>query len=129
MKYRNLWFDLGAIRRPEYFEHNGRKVGEWRGVEVFHNPAGSYDYVYEGAAISQRAGYEADTGAIITNAILDGFACVSDPVAEHLRQHGHNPLSYADASAIDACERDGFPVPARGSEEFAAMVQHYAGKK
>ena len=128
-KYRNPWADATQVRGAPFFEHDGPKLGEWRGVEVFKNPAGSFDFVLNGCALTLRAGFDPQGFRAVVDEILNGERAVADTVAAHLRACGHSPLTFAEASAIDRCKLDGWKVPARGSDAFDRMLAHYSGPK
>ena len=129
MKYRNPWANSTQVPGAPYFEHSGPTLGEWRGVQVVKNPAGSFDYVLQGCALTMRAGFDRDTFREVVDEILDGRRAVADTVAAHLVTCGHSPLTYSQASAMDRCQRDGYAVPVKGSPEFARMLEHYARQK
>jgi hypothetical protein len=123
-KYKNLWRELTNIRGPEFYQHNGPLIDEVGGVQVYHNPAGSFDFVLEGACIGMRAAYHKDRHEPLF-AILEGTTPVAQPVAEHCRAHGHTALSYAEASAEERCRADGYAVPPHFVPEWFDMVKHY----
>lgn len=56
----------------------------YRGVEVYKNPAGSWDYTYEGMAIAQRAGFDSDMGRRIIDDLL---LCESVSMCAEVRRH------------------------------------------
>lgn len=109
IKYRNLWHGKTNLYGPEFFEHDGRKIDTRRGVEVYRNPAGSFDFVVGGACVGMRAGYSTSEGL---DDLLDGRQCCSQEVANHLRAHGFpGAISYSEYSSIEETFRsvdDGF---------------------
>ena len=86
---------------PKTFTYAGPCLLEHRGVQVFKNAQhASWDYVFQGVTITQRAGFTAASAREVIDNILDGKGNEWRPenVCEHLRKHGHTPKSYADAS-------------------------------
>jgi hypothetical protein len=62
----------------------------YRGVEVYWNPRGSYDYTFNGMAITQRAGMsDKNKARAVIDALLDGddatWRC--ETVAAHIAKH------------------------------------------
>jgi hypothetical protein len=99
---KNLWHTYGSPYSKPVFEYPRKAIYERRGVQVFANPSGSFDYVAGGAAICQRAGFNQETAALVIDGILDGkdtghHHWVSDTVAAHLRGLGFTPCGYSDA--------------------------------
>ena len=97
IKYRNLWHWKTNLYGPEFYEHDGRKIATHRGVYVYRNPAGSFDFVIAGACVGMRAGYSTSEGL---DDLLDGRQCCSQEVANHLRSNGFlDAISYSEYSA------------------------------
>lgn len=92
----NPWFRPNNPYSVRQFNYPGRCLFTYRGVEVYKNPAGSWDYILDGVAITQRAGFSADKAPAIIDAILDGdeYTYCADAVCEHLRAHGFQPQAY-----------------------------------
>ena len=91
---RNPWYLKGEPYYKRFFEYTNDPIFSYRGVDVYVNYAGSWDYVLGDTAITQRAGFKKDSASSIIDEILDGKTLVSDKVAEHIKAHGFNPLSY-----------------------------------
>ncbi len=71
----NPWHDAARISNSKpVLSYEGRCLLSHRGVEVYKNPAGSWDYVYEGMAITQRAGINKGRACDI----IDGILSMSD---------------------------------------------------
>lgn len=69
---KNLWHQSGNSYSKPVFTYTGRALFTYRGVQVFKNPAGSWDYILNGAAITQRAGFSKDKAPAIIDALLSG---------------------------------------------------------
>lgn len=95
-KYKNLWHKSTNIPRPEFYENEAPKIGEYRGVSVFKLFTHGFDFVINGACITQRAGASDYQNTI--NEVLDGKAPVADTVADHLKACGFTPLLYSEAN-------------------------------
>lgn len=95
-----------ATLGPEKFEYNGKPLLTYRGVEVYKNPCGSWDYVFDGMTITQRSGFTKDGAPGVIDEIFGGKSLCNQNIADHLTRHGFTPLSYdAYLVAYDAGER------------------------
>lgn len=97
----NPWHNPRSAYSPVQFVYRDKPLFTHRGVEVYKNDAGSWDYVVGGMAITQRAGFNKDRAPLVIDEILDGkdtgqFHWVCDTVAAHLRKLGFTPVGYAD---------------------------------
>lgn len=100
-KYRNPWASLTNVKRPEFYENNARQVFEYRGVVVFKLHDTSFDYVFAGACITQRAGCDrGESARQVIDGILDGKLAVCDEVAKHVAANGGTPMSWSDEAAM-----------------------------
>jgi hypothetical protein len=88
-----------AYSRRE-FKYDGHALFTHRGVSVYKNNADSWDYVFEGVTVCQRAGFNKARAVEIVDAMFSGDSCHSEPVCAHLRAHGHNPMSYAQYGVL-----------------------------
>lgn len=82
----NLWYNPSRSPGPAIFSYPGESLLNYRGVDVFKNPAGSWDYVLNGATIAQRAGFNREGAKDNIDGLLDGtdnFQC-SDKVLAHI---------------------------------------------
>ena len=77
--------------RPTYHDskpnlsYAGRCLLSYRGVEVYKNPAGSWDYIYKGMAIAQRAGFHKDRAIALIDEMLAGKCILMcDHVLDHV---------------------------------------------
>jgi hypothetical protein len=104
MKTINPFHNPTSAYSHREFTYDGKCLFEHRGVQVFKNPAGSWDYVIAGMTITQRAGFSKDHAVRrqLIDDILDGtgFEARSEPVCVHLRKLGFTPISYADLSNV-----------------------------
>jgi len=99
-KYRNPWAKELNIEKPEFYENDAPKVFSYRGVDVLRLANGSFDYVFCGCCITQRAGCDRGPKAqAVIDEILDGNQPVSDGVASHLIAHGSPALTYSQYTA------------------------------
>jgi hypothetical protein len=78
------------------FTYHGGPLFTHRGVTVYKNDAGSWDYVFEGVTIAQRAGFTKEGATRIIDEMMDGLSPHSDAVRDHLRANGHKTMSYAE---------------------------------
>lgn len=63
---RNPWYNpRSAYTQGLTITYKGRSLFSHRGVEVYRNVRGSYDYVIAGCAIDQRAGFSRDNAAAL----------------------------------------------------------------
>lgn len=96
---RNLWHKPSADQSisPAEFVYTEPPLYHYRDVFVFWNYRGSYDYVFKGAVITQRAGFrptlEGASAKEIAREIIDELLDdvdtsdrVSGVVREHIRQ-------------------------------------------
>ncbi len=92
---RNPWYNPKTFRESHaFFTYPGKPLFAHRGVEVFYNTKGYWDYVLEGVTIAQRAGFGKDTAPAIIDGLLDGSASCCEEVATHIRAQGFTPMSY-----------------------------------
>lgn len=96
---RNLWHNPKSAYSKETFCYPGKILFSHRGVDVYKNPSGSWDYVLGDVTITQRAGFRPDGAALIIDDKLDGknHSYSSDAVADYLQSMGFTPLSYSDS--------------------------------
>jgi hypothetical protein len=88
----NPWHHNERGECDETFSYDGKKLFEYRGVTVYKNVAGSWDYVFQGMTITQRAGFHGQMGAMFIDAILDGTVPVYNlTVYNHLVAGGEHP--------------------------------------
>jgi len=84
----NLWYSPSRSVSPAIFTYPGKSLLNHRGVDVLKNPAGSWDYILNGAAITQRAGFDRETAIKLIDGLLDGdtdhWWC-SDKVLAHIK--------------------------------------------
>lgn len=93
---KNPWFKpQSAYSRREY-RYEGKPLAEHRGVQVFKNSAGSWDWVISGMTVGQRAGFHKDRFAAAMDELLDGKWPCAQAVAEHLRFHGFGAVSHEE---------------------------------
>lgn len=77
------------------FTYTGPALYAHRGVSVYRNNDGSWDYVFEGVTITQRGNPKTEENAVrLIDAMLDGQEPRPKAVCEHLAKHGHKPRSY-----------------------------------
>lgn len=98
-RYRNPWFKSCNTPRPEFYENDAPKVFSYRGVDVYKLRNNSFDYVFSGCCITQRAGFKKESAPAIIDEILDGNQPVDNEVAHHLITHGHKALTYEQYTA------------------------------
>lgn len=92
MTYINPWYRPGHGSGPT-LTYKRPPLLIYRGVEVFKNPAGLWDYALDGMVITQRAGFERDRAC----AIIDGLLALEDPLmCEAVRAHIEAHLSRLD---------------------------------
>ncbi len=106
----NPWYNPRSAYSTPQFKYTGPALLTHRGVSVYRNPSGSYDYVIGGMTITQRHGLTKSVAPLVIDGILDGkdlnqHHWVCDVVATHLRGLGFTPFSYSDASKEDALTR------------------------
>jgi hypothetical protein len=94
IKVINPWHTKHNIYSRPFFEYFDKPIFTYRGVNVYKNYAGSWDYVLGDTAITQRAGFRKEASPAIIDSLLDGQSPVSDIVADHIKSCGHNPLTY-----------------------------------
>jgi len=86
----NPWHKASYEGSKPTLSYDGNCLLSYRGVEVYWNPRGSYDYTLKGMAITQRAGMsdKAKARAVI-DALLDGDEATwrCDAVAAHIAKH------------------------------------------
>lgn len=82
---RNLWHRSMLDESRPVYTYTGRKLFEYRGVALYRNVAGSIDYVFAGATITQRGGWSRDTVEAIIDELLAGSEMSSETVREHIR--------------------------------------------
>ncbi len=71
----NPWYDAARISNSKpVLAYEGNRLLSYRGVDVYRNLSGSWDYLYNGMAITQRAGFNKDRA----RAIIDGILSMSD---------------------------------------------------
>ena len=93
-KYRNPWRHATNVLGPEFYENDAPKVFEYRGVTVYAVHHMRWDYAFNGACITQRAGFSADTGREVIDGILNGQIYCSDGVVKHLTASGIQARPY-----------------------------------
>lgn len=91
----NLWYRADSPYSKRHYNYAGACLFTYRGVEVFQNDAGSWDYVIANATIAQRAGFSAKTARVVIDELLDGKHPCADAVASHLKSCGFTPLTYS----------------------------------
>lgn len=96
MKAINPWYVSNNSYSKQFFEYSDKPLFSHRGVSVYYNNSGSYDYVIENTTIGQRAEFKNDAAPKIIDDMLDGIQPVSDNVFKHLKKIGFNPISYAE---------------------------------
>lgn len=95
----NPWFSPHYSQCAPVLEYTGKPELVYRGVAVFYNYRGSYDYIMAGMAITQRAGLSSkERGRAVIDAILDGrdngqFPWVCETVRKHLVGLGFSPIA------------------------------------
>lgn len=82
---KNLWHVSGNSNSKPFYTYTGRVLLEYRGVQVFKNPAGSWDYVLNGATITQRAGFDAGRARVIIDTLLAGNEMSAAAVLAHIK--------------------------------------------
>jgi hypothetical protein len=82
---KNLWHDSQSRSSKPFYTYTGRVLLSYRGVQVFKNPAGSWDYVLNGATITQRAGFEAGRARGIIDTLLAGDEMSAPAVMAHIK--------------------------------------------
>ena len=82
----NPWHRSSCESSKLTLTYTGKCLLSYRGVEVYKNPAGSWDYTFAGMAITQRAGFNPEKAMRIIDQILsltdDIHIC--DTVREHI---------------------------------------------
>ena len=90
-EYLNLWHEdrSGNKYGPAVYRNDACAVLEYRGVTVYKLHNQSFDYVFAGAAITQRAGFNADRAKGVIDGLLDetGHDWSSERVKAHIRLH------------------------------------------
>lgn len=92
-RYRNPWYKKTIQGGVEFYENDKKPMLVHRGVTVYKILDKHYDFVYEGCALTQRAG--ATRAIEIIDGLLGGTEVVCDAVADHLEQFGHTPRRYS----------------------------------
>lgn len=95
----NLFHNPQSAYSSKVLNYDGRCLFNHRDVEVFKNPRGSWDYIFAGAVITQRAGFSAARAKELIDDILDGREYRSDAVADHLEAHGFTVLRYSEVGS------------------------------
>ncbi len=89
----NPWYRKEySSSRPTY-EIEASPCFQYRGVSVY-RLVSSWLYVFEGMAITERAGFDKNRAPGIISDILDGASLSSYYVTKHLRAHGHKAREY-----------------------------------
>ena len=88
---RNPWHKPGKTEYgPETYVYYGKPLSAHRGVSVFWNHRGSYDYVFAGVTITQRAGLTKSRVHEIVDSLLTGNDQLSNStVKAHIRANTH----------------------------------------
>ena len=85
----NPWFCSPSPYSKPTFMYRGKPLLEYRGFAVFKNPERSWDYVFAGLPITQRAGFDPAKGREIIDDILAGKVWITgDLVRKHLQDCG-----------------------------------------
>ena len=85
----NPWFCSPSPYSKPTFTYPGKSLLTYRGFDVFKNPEGSWDYLFDGLPITQRAGFDPTKGREIIDEILAGKVWITgDVVRKHLRDRG-----------------------------------------
>jgi hypothetical protein len=88
----NPWHHNERGECDETFSYDGKCLLDYRGVSVYKNVAGSWDYIFDGMTITQRAGFSPEVAPLIINFILDGKEDVINlTVYNHLVVGGQHP--------------------------------------
>jgi hypothetical protein len=88
----NPWHHNERGECDETFSYDGKCLLDYRGVSIYKNVAGSWDYVFDGMTITQRAGFDPTRAQNIIDAILDGGDEIYDlTVYNHLLAGGQHP--------------------------------------
>jgi hypothetical protein len=103
--YLNLWAKDLNLRTVGFYENDARPLHEFDGVTVFKQGDHSFDYVFAGACITQRAGCSSlEAARAVVADIFSGEQPVSDAVAAHLVANGiEAACSYSEYHTLAAC--------------------------
>jgi hypothetical protein len=84
----NLWHNpINSDSKP-VLSYEGRCLLSYRGVEIYKNPAGSWDYLLSDCAIAQRGGFDAERSKAMIDEMLAGQCpLLSKEVKAHIAQH------------------------------------------
>lgn len=95
VEVRNPWYNPQSSYSRRVFCYSGKCLFSHRGVSVYRNVAGSWDYVIGGCAITQRAGFDRTKAAAIIDGLLDGTEerYVAQAVHDHLVSLGFRPCA------------------------------------
>lgn len=95
-RYRNPWANETLVKRQEFYENDAAMIYEYRGVQVFKLHENHFDYVLDGCAISQRAGFpkSEDERKSIIDGYFDGSTLCCETVAAHINANGGTAISY-----------------------------------
>lgn len=93
----NLFHNPTSAYSSKVLSYAGPVLLTHRNVQVVKNPRGSWDYIFAGAVITQRSGFDKRTATELIDDILDGREARPDSVVEHLKTHGFQALSYGKA--------------------------------
>lgn len=69
-RYKNPWWKSANNSSPEFYENNAKKIGSYRGIDVFEIFSAHFDFVKDGTCVTQRAGITKYKKAI--DNLLDG---------------------------------------------------------
>lgn len=98
----NPWHNPQSAYSTRTYTLSTAPVFTHRGVSIYRYISNSFLYVFDGMAITHRAGW--DKTSRVIDGILDGKAeYISDTVAAHLRKSGFSKVQgYSDTSLINA---------------------------
>lgn len=84
---RNPWHRPQKLEYgPAFYVYDGKPLATYRGVSVFWNHLGSYDYIFAGVTITQRAGFTKSRVPEIVDLLLTGNDPLSnETVNAHIR--------------------------------------------
>jgi len=92
-RYRNLWQKETRVLGPAFYENDAPCVLEYRTVKVYCLRPEFYDFVLNGACISQRAGITEARKVI--DEYLDGKQPCAATVAAHITVSGFHGYTYS----------------------------------
>lgn len=84
----NPWYNPSYCGSKPVLSYDGRCLLSYRGVEIYKNAAGSWDYLLGDCAIAQRGGFDAEKSKAMIDEMLAGeCSLLSKEVQAHIAQY------------------------------------------